>query len=377
MATRKLGIVQLLPALESGGVEQGTLEVANELVRRGHNSIVISAGGRLTERLTLAGSEHINWAIGKKSLNTLMYITKLRQLLIQRQVDILHARSRLPAWIAFAAWKSLPANRRPRFITTVHGLYSVKYYSSIMARGEAVIAVSDTVKRYILDNYPHTSPNSIHTIYRGVDTHRYYPDFRPSSAWTRKWYAEYPQTQGKKLLVLPGRLTRLKGHLDFLNILSGLRDAHSDLANNTHGLIVGGEDPKRREYARSLHESVTRLGLEEQVTFTGVRDDLREILSISQIAFSLSNHPESFGRTTLEALALGTPLIGYAHGGVGEILENLLPAGKIAPGDDEKLLSKTLDFLSKPPIPRTNNLYSTQLMLDQTIELYEIARDWP
>jgi hypothetical protein len=120
-----LTVLQVLPALDGGGVERGTLEVAAALTQQGHRSLVISAGGRLVARLEAAGSRHIDWPIGAKSILTLRWVRRLRQLLLEESVDILHARSRLPAWVAWLAWRGLSPDRRPRFLTTVHGLYSV------------------------------------------------------------------------------------------------------------------------------------------------------------------------------------------------------------------------------------------------------------
>ena len=156
MGGKKLTVVQILPALQSGGVERGTLEVAGALVHAGHRSIVVSAGGSLVRELVASGSEHISLPVGRKSLLTLLH------------VDILHARSRLPAWIAWLAWRGMPPQERPHFVTTVHGLYSVNRYSAIMTRGERVIAVSDTARQYILDNYSEVNPGSVVTIFRGV-----------------------------------------------------------------------------------------------------------------------------------------------------------------------------------------------------------------
>ena len=166
MADNSLTILQILPALDGGGVERGTLEVANEVVRRGHRSLVISEQGRMTGELTAGGSRHISMPIGRKSPLTLALVSRLRHFLSEHDIDILHVRSRLPAWIAYLAWRSLEVTRRPRFITTVHGLYSPGPYSSIMTRGERVIAVSETVRSYILQHYPRTSPDAVILIQR-------------------------------------------------------------------------------------------------------------------------------------------------------------------------------------------------------------------
>ena len=131
-----LNVAQLLPALNGGGVERGAVEVAGELVRRGHRSLVISAGGRLVPELVGAGSEHLAWPLGVKSPLTLRWVQPLRRWLAAQRIDILHARSRLPAWIGWLAWRGMDPATRPRFVTTVHGLYSVSRYSAIMTWGE-------------------------------------------------------------------------------------------------------------------------------------------------------------------------------------------------------------------------------------------------
>ncbi|MCG8323936.1 MAG: glycosyltransferase, partial [Thiotrichales bacterium] len=138
-----LSVIQALPALEVGGVERGTLEVAAELAARGHRSIVISSGGRLVSELARAGSEHINCPIGKKSLLTFRHVFTLREIFRRQNIDIVHARSRLPAWLCWLALRGMPADRRPAFITTVHGPYSVNAYSRIMCYGKHVIAISE------------------------------------------------------------------------------------------------------------------------------------------------------------------------------------------------------------------------------------------
>ena len=134
-----LTVLQVLPSLEGGGVERGTLEVAAELVRRGHRSLVISSGGRLVAALEQEGSRHFSWPLGRKSLITLGYILPLRRFMAEQRVDIVHVRSRMPAWVVWLAWRGMDPASRPRLVTTVHGLYSVSRYSAVMTWGERVI----------------------------------------------------------------------------------------------------------------------------------------------------------------------------------------------------------------------------------------------
>ncbi|GAA0415198.1 glycosyltransferase family 4 protein [Cocleimonas flava] len=367
--TKQLTILQLLPDLESGGVEKGTLEVAKAIVDAGHRSIVMSAGGRLVKRLEEEGSEHIFWDLGKKSPLTFLQGTKLRAWLQQNKIDIIHARSRMPAWVAWLAWRKMPSNNRPHFITTMHGLNSVSRYSKIMTYGEKVIAVSDTVKSYILDKYPETNEDKIITIARGIDIKEFPFHYQPEAEWLAAWYQEYPQTQGKWVITLPGRLTRLKGHNDFLDVLNTLKSENL----NVHGLIVGGEDPKRKQYAQELYARVKSDGLDDYVTFAGYRSDMKEIYAISNAVLSLSTQPESFGRTAVEAISLGTPVIAYNHGGVGETMGQVYPAGLVGLNDTEETAIRCKQLYNGNIQAPQGELavYSKQEMLDKTLALYD------
>lgn len=356
----------MLPALDAGGVERGTLEVGRYLAGHGHRSLVMSGGGRMVGQLEREGSEHFTWPVGSKSPWTLRLVWKLRRFLIEQKVDILHVRSRMPAWLAWLAWKGMDSAARPRFVSTVHGLYSVNWYSAVMMRGERVIAVSETVRRYIRQNYPAVAPERIVVIPRGVDAAEFSGSFRPSEAWLMTWRAQYPQLEGKQVLTLPGRLTRLKGHEDFIELMGRLKTR--GLA--AHGLIVGGEDPKRRRYAEELRRKVAVAGLADSVTFTGHRNDLREIMTVSDIVLSLSSRPEAFGRTALEALSLGVPVVGYDHGGVGEILTGMFPRGLVKLHDRHALVEKVAELLSEHAMVEPARHFPLSGMLDGTMAVY-------
>lgn len=365
--TRRLTVLQTLPALESGGVERGTLEVARALVAAGHRSLVLSAGGRLVEQLAREGSEHITWPIGRKSLLTLGLAPRLRRLLREERVDILHARSRVPAWVAWLAWRGMDPARRPRLVTTVHGLYSVNAYSAVMVKGERVIAVSETVREYILNNYPQADPARIQVIQRGVDPAEFPHGHRPDSRWLAAWRAEYPELAGKRVLTLPGRITRLKGHEDFIALIARLKA----LGEPVHGLIVGGAEAKKQPYLAELRAKVSQAGLDGDISFTGQRGDLREIMAASDLVLSLSTQPESFGRTVLEALSLGVPVIGYDHGGVGEQLRHLFPQGRVPLGDLDGLVRQCRAMQAGTRISPLVAPPTLRNMLASTLALYE------
>lgn len=366
-ANNRLTVLQLLPALESGGVERGTLEVAQALVEHGHRALVMSAGGRLVAPLVASGAEHFSWPIGKKSLKTLLLVSKLRTFLLEQKVDILHARSRVPAWIAWLALRGMKPSTRPRFVTTVHGMYGVNRYSRIMMQGEWVIAVSNTVRDYILREYPDTLPWRIRVIHRGVDGQDYPYGWKPDLAWQQAFFAQFPQAAGKKIITLPGRITRLKGHEDFIELIARLKRRGLPV----HGLIIGGATSSKQRYLHKLRYRVHSMGLAADISFTGQRDDLKSILAISHLVLSLSTQPESFGRTTLEALRLGVPTAGYDHGGVGEILRTTYPNGLLTLGDIDAATQRITSLLQQPsPVP-DENFYPLRSMLSQTLEVYE------
>lgn len=369
---KPLKVLQLLPALDSGGVERGTLEIARALVAAGHESVVLSKGGRLVEQLQREGSRHIARDLGRKSPATFLQYRALRELFETERFDVVHARSRLPAWVAWLAWRGMPAHARPHFVTTVHGMHSVSRYSAIMCAGERVIAVSDTVRDFIRSHYPpsrwpHLTDERITVIPRGIDPAEFPRDHQPSDEWLARFHADFPQLGGRKVLTLPGRLTRLKGHHDFITIVGKLIADGLDVV----GLIVGGEDPKRPGYAKEIRERVQTEGLGERIVFTGHRSDVREIYAISDCVLSLSSTPESFGRTVLEPLAMGRPVVGYAHGGVAEILGELFPPGAVAKGDVAAAAARAADVVAgRTPVVEFNTRFLLERMQAQTLAVY-------
>lgn len=361
-------ILQVLPALESGGVERGTLEMAQAIVEAGHEAWVVSAGGRLVDPLEACGAHHVTWDIGRKSPLTLLKIHTFRRWLAEQAFDIVHVRSRMPAWISWLAWRGLPVEQRPHFVTTVHGLHSVTRYSAIMTRGERVIAVSETCRRYILDNYPQTDPERIRLIFRGIDPAAFPRDYRPDDAWLAQWYQDHPELRDGFVVTLPGRMTRLKGHLAWLEMLAELRST----IPNLKGLVVGGEDPRRGNYAQEVYKKTRELGLADIVTFAGHRSDIRDIYAVSNVVMSLSRKPESFGRTVLEPLSMGTPVVGFAHGGVAEILAELFPEGAVPVNDLTAARHAVAAVASGRTSPvRPNHKFLLANMQQQTLNVYQ------
>ncbi len=360
-------VIQILPELNSGGVERGTLEVADYLVKNGHQAVVVSNGGRLVEQLEKSGARHVAMPVHRKALGSLFQVKPFRKLLEQEKPDIVHIRSRVPGWIAYLAWRKMDKSTRPRLVSTVHGFYSVNRYSAVMAKGERVIAVSESIREYILKNYPQTPEGKITVIHRGVEPGQFHRGYRPDAAWLERWRADQPQLAGKEILLLPGRITRLKGHGDFFDLIAKLKQE----GRLVHGLVAGDTHPKKREYLVELKGLLAEKGLEGDVTFLGHRTDVREIMTECNVVCALSQQPESFGRTVLEALALGTAVLGYDCGGVGELLEHVFPEGKVPPGDTDRLLETAKSVLASQVKPHVaEGAFTLDAMCGSTLALY-------
>jgi len=373
MVAGKINVVQLLPELNEGGVEKGTLEMGAFLTALGHRSIVISGGGRMVRTLERDGSIHINWPhIGEKSPRCLKYLFPLRAFLLRERVDIVHLRSRLPAWIGYLAWKSLPKKKRPVLVTTFHGFYSVNAYSAIMTKGEKIIAVSKTIADHIESVYGIDAERII-VIPRGVDENIFSPDHVTAERIQNLKARWGLPNDLVPVVLLPGRVTRLKGHDVFLKSLSMI----SDLP--WKALIVG-EINTTSEYTRILKNTVAELNLKERVHFVGHCADMPAAMMLSDIVVSSSTKPESFGRTSVEAQAMGKPVIVSAHGGSLETVLDGKTGWHVKPGDAESLSACLREALTDGDLRKMRGdearkwvagNFTVRKMCEKTVALYE------
>ncbi len=362
-------VMHLLPSLSSGGVEQVVLELCEGLCAAGVENVVVSAGGSMVAAIEATGARHITRPIGKKSLLTLLQVGRTAKLIREEKPDVLHLHSRVPAWVGHLACRRLPAAERPAIVSSFHGFHSVNAYSGIMAKGDRIIAVSRCMREHILENYPGTPAESIVVIPNSVDTEKFNPEYKPTAEWLEKWYTDYPELKDKYTLCLPGRITRLKGAPHLGPILKQLRSKGIP----AHAVIVGETKKGKEAYRDEVQAGFAAERVADYVTWTGHRRDLADVLCACDVTLSLTLQPESFGKTTLEALSLGRPVAGYEHGGVGEQLEQFLPAGMVPTGDTTAMAELLEKWFTERPTPLTPvpAPYRRADMIQAHIELYQ------
>lgn len=359
-------IVQIIPEMGGDEPARGTLELAQELVRLGHESIVISNGGELVSRLTLRGSRHIQMPLHRKSLWSLRLVGRLRRTLLELRPDVVQVRSPMPAWIARLAWKGMPEGERPRLVTAVHGLDSRGVYGGAVASGERVIAVSQWVADDLQKNFARKLNAPPRVIPRGVNTREFDRQAPVSGHWQLRLLNDYPQLEGKHWLLMPAALAPDQGQRTFLEMLASIARRRDDV----FGLVVGSAGRGGEKYARGLERLALDLGLQEKVLFLGERRDMRELYASSRICYHLSAHPEPAGRIVAEALAMNCPAVAYRDGGPGEVLERCFPQGLVERGSVEALAETSLEILERPqPIDFAG--FSLEDTAAQTLALYD------
>ncbi len=357
-------VVQILPALTEGGVERGTVEFNRELVRRGHASTVISSGGRLVETLIRDGGRHVTLDVKSKNpLTVWTRAARLRRTLVELRPDIVHLRSRMPAWLFTFANRS----QRLPFVTTVHGFNSVSAYSRIMTTGQRVICPSTAVATYIARHYA-TPQSSIRIIHRGIDPEPFDPA-RLDTAFMAAFRREFG-LDGRFVVLGVGRITPLKGYDVLLRATSLARGR----LPNIKTVIVGGAEPGREGTLEELRRLVRVLGLEEHAVFAGSRRQIAEIYACGNVLVSCNKaKPESFGRSMAEALAMNCPVIATRFGGALDIVREG-EDGWLVPPDDAEALADRLVQASLTTFRglRANALarFSLEQMVEKTLAVY-------
>ena len=363
---RKLKIIQILPTLNTGGVERGVLDFNNYLVKKGHESYVISNGGRQVKNLIEDGGNHIHLQISNKSIFTLLQAKKLADVINEISPDIVHIRSRVPAWVLQLS-KIFIKNPRPIIFSTFHGLYSTPFYSRIMASFDRVIAISKTVEKYVNENYERYLKKPPRLIYRGSDEKYFSNSFVPSESYKDNFFKQFSNLKNQKIITFPGRLSSWKGQESFIKLMS-------DLPENYSGLIVGPYASAKPKYLYSLKKLIEDYRLQNRVYFYNAKDDIREIYYLSEVVLNLSSKPEPFGRTILEAAMMGKKIAGWDRGGPGEVLEMCFPQGKVEFNKFNSLVETVKNLSEKEDVP-SNIFLTSDLMHSKTIDFYLDAID--
>lgn len=335
MVSRPITIVQILPELITGGVEKTVLELGEYFAQQGHRSIVVSNGGPMVAELTQKGSAHIQMPAGHKNPIAFSCIPKLRRLLLEKEVDIFHMHSRVPAWIGFITAKTIPLRIRPKLITTFHGFYSINAYSAIMTKGEKVIAVSDIIKNHIETTY-NVPENVVKTIHCGYDAAVYNTEMVSKTRILKLKQRWKIKNKKRPFLMLPGRFTQLKGHEFFIKALERIKHL-------PWTAILVGDENEKPEYVELLKKQVVETKLKDRIVFAGHCNDMPAAYAISDITISASIYPESFGKVAVESQAMGVPVIATALGGSKETIVHG-KTGWLFPHTDVNAFADTLAY---------------------------------
>ena len=365
-----MNILQILPALNSGGVERGTIDIARYITERGHKAFVVSGGGYREEELK-GIAEHIKLPVGKKNPITAIYsIERLSRIIENKDIDIVHARSRVPAWIAYLAVKKVNKRRLKkdikaktvRFITTCHGKYSKSGFSRIMAMGNKVIVPSRFIGNYMQDSFG-LDADKIELIYRGVDVSRF--PFRPAN-----------QRPDKPVIALLGRITPKKGHMLAVDCLSELTKKYPALQL----WFIGEASKGKTQFLDKLKNYIRQKGLESRVRFLGAVSDVPSVLRNVSVLIAPSQYDESFGRMIIEAQACGIPVVASDRPAFNEIISDT-QTGLLCRPDSYDDFAKACDALISNSTLYNNIVlsgrkkveesFALDVMCEKTLKVYE------
>ena len=371
---KKPVVLQILPALVSGGVERGTIDVARALVEAGWDALVISAGGPMVHDLTRVGARHIQHPLGSKNpLSWRQNFDWLVDIIHKENVDIVHARSRMPAWIS---WRAARKNKVP-FVTTFHGRFPdtnplKKLYNSVMVRGDRVIAISHFVAHEIETRFG-TGSDKLRIIPRGVNVDLFNPE-GVSAERMIKLSREWRLPDGVPVIVMPGRITRWKGH-------DVLIDALTKLGGQPVHCIMAGSYEGKESYKAELEEKIAKAGLSASVMFSGSVADMPCVYQIADVVVSASIDPEPFGRVMIEAQAMGRPIVATDHGGARESVIPNKTGFLVKPNDADALaegirtaLALTAEqraVVTETAVAHVREHYTTSDMCARTLSVYQ------
>lgn len=341
--SRQPVVLQVLPALVTGGVERGAVDVGIALAEAGWGSYVVSSGGPMVRELERAGAKHIVMPVNSKNPFVMRQnADELAKLARKIGADIIHARSRAPAWSAEAAAKKAGCH----FVTTFHGTYNLgpmalkRHYNAVMARGERVIAISHFIASHIHQFYG-TGWERVRVVPRGIDLDIFDPA-RVSPERIIQLSTTWRLPDGVPVVMLPGRLTRWKGQPVLIEAMAKMRDK---LGWGDMRCLLVGSDQGRTDYRAELEAMTRRLKLDDVVHIIDDCRDLPAAYMLADVVVSASTDPEAFGRVIVEAQAMGRPVVASDHGGAKETVIAGETGFLVPPGNSEALASAISDVL--------------------------------
>lgn len=366
-------IMQIIPELSAGGAEQGCIDIAAEIVRSGAQAIVVSHGGNRIHELARVGASHINLPVHSKNPIVMWRnIRRIRKLIKDYNVDIVHVRSRAPAWSAYHACKGTSA----RYMTTCHAPYNIsgktkQFYNSAITKGERIIAISGYVAQYLMNNYK-TDRRNIRIIHRGVALEKFHPT-AVTPAHLIKISAEWRLPDGASIVMMPGRITRWKGH----HILI---EAMEKLNREDVFCVLIGADQGRTAYREELEEAIAEKNLGGRIRIINHCNDMPAAYMLSTVVVSASTDPEGFGRVPVEAQAMGRPIVATDHGGAQETIIRNETGWLVPPRDSSALANAIEEALNLTPAQRSvlatramahvAQNFTREKMADETMDVY-------
>ncbi len=361
-------VLQILPSLEVGGVERGVLDLVRAMKKRGDESVVISSGGELVAELQKLGIPHYSLPVHKKSIFSLSLIPKIAEVIERERIDLVHARSRVPAWLA---WLAARKTARP-FVTTCHGYYSHHLLSHVMGWGKRVIVISRVIGRHMIDDFG-VAPDRISLIHRGVDLSQF--PFRSTQ------YDPHREAKPRPFRVINiGRFSPIKGQVEFLK---AVHQAWREVPN-LEVWLVGSEAKGKRKYTDLIERTIRQLGLGHMVKLLGTRRDIPELLWQSDLLVLSTLVPEAFGRVVIEAGAVGTPVVATKVGGVLDIIDSEDNGMLVPPGDIHAMAEAMVHLLKDREKAqafavklraKVEQQFTLDEMVEKTLAVYREAKD--
>lgn len=366
-------IMQIIPELGAGGAEQGCIDIAAEIVKADARAIVVSNGGYRLPELERIGALHIDLPVDSKNPFTMWQnIKRLRKIIKKHDVDIVHVRSRAPAWSAWRACMNTPAY----YMSTCHAPYNIgneikRKYNSAITKGEIVIAISEYVAQYLRDNYE-IEPERIRLIHRGIPMEKFHPALVTAERMI-KLANQWRIPDSANIVMLPGRITRWKGH-------HVLIDAMAKLKCDDLFCVLIGSDQGRTDYRAELENAIKKHNLGTRIRIIDQCDDMPSAYMLASVVVSASTDPEGFGRIPVEAQAMGRPIIATNHGGAKETVIDG-STGWLIPHSNPDALAQAIEnalnlsdeqraILAARAMTHVTKNFTKDIMAEKTLDIY-------